>query len=168
MDSDLAWVNGLRAVDKAEAFQRSIISEAIYHLPFRFWKLLFAVSYSMGLMKCDVKSDIFWHAIISLLNYHQLYCAQALVTCTLLKLIKISYLHWLFTINNQLHLAMTSCLTMSAAEVVLSSFDSKSDFSPKSLIIFFVADILSSSTNQMYKFGWKRQNHSTPSLREPR
>jgi len=37
MDSDLAWVNGKSAIDKADAMltlsiQRSIISGAIYHL----------------------------------------------------------------------------------------------------------------------------------------
>jgi len=54
----------------------------------RFWKLLFAVRYFMRVTKCDVIPDIFRHAIMSLLNllnYHQLYCAQALVTCILLK-----------------------------------------------------------------------------------
>jgi len=38
MDSDLAWVNGKSGRQSwryhADAFQRSIISEAIYHLPF--------------------------------------------------------------------------------------------------------------------------------------
>ena len=37
MDSDLAWVNGKSDRQSwcyADAFQRSIISEAIYHLPF--------------------------------------------------------------------------------------------------------------------------------------
>jgi len=37
MDSDLAWVNGESGRQSwcyADAFQRSIISEAIYHLPF--------------------------------------------------------------------------------------------------------------------------------------
>ena len=37
MDSDLAWVNGKSVRQSwryhADAFQRSIISEAIYHLP---------------------------------------------------------------------------------------------------------------------------------------
>ena len=39
MDLDLAWVNGKSGRQSwryhADAFQRSIISEAIYHLPFR-------------------------------------------------------------------------------------------------------------------------------------
>jgi len=42
MDSDLAWVNGKSGRQSwryhADAFQRSIISEAIYHLPrLKFW-----------------------------------------------------------------------------------------------------------------------------------
>jgi len=37
MDSDLAWVNGKSGRQSwryGDAFQRSIISKAIYHLPF--------------------------------------------------------------------------------------------------------------------------------------
>ena len=45
----------------------------------RFWKLLLTVSYSMGVTKYDVIPDIFRHAIMSLLNYHQLYCAVCTV-----------------------------------------------------------------------------------------
>ena len=52
MDSDLAWVNGKSGRQSwryADAFQRSIISEAIYHLPFilsfRVHVKLFIVSY---------------------------------------------------------------------------------------------------------------------------
>jgi len=52
----------------------------------RFLKLLFAVSYSMGMTKCDVIPDIFStgnnvSAVLASIS------AQALVTCTLLKLI---------------------------------------------------------------------------------
>jgi len=42
MDSDLAWVNdksGRQSWRYADAFQRSIISEAIYHLPFYHFSL---------------------------------------------------------------------------------------------------------------------------------
>ena len=49
MDSDLAWVNGKSGRQSwryADAFQRSIISEAIYHFLTIFWCVLFPLSRS--------------------------------------------------------------------------------------------------------------------------
>jgi len=46
MDSDLAWVNGKSGRQSwryADAFQRSIISEAIYHLPFYLCECFFSI-----------------------------------------------------------------------------------------------------------------------------
>ena len=56
------------------------------------------------------------------------------------------------------------CPQLGWYSVVSIQLDFISIFSPKSLIIF-VADVLSSYTIQMYKFGQKIKNHSTPSLR---
>jgi len=61
MDSDLAWVNGKSGRQSwryyADAFQRSIISEAIYHLPFYFACLLI-LAYRCGFKIVGLKTAV--------------------------------------------------------------------------------------------------------------
>ena len=59
MDSDLAWVNGKSGRQSwryhADAFQRSIISKAIYHLPFSCFRRKWLLAFITGMLHMFAK-----------------------------------------------------------------------------------------------------------------